>query len=92
MPDEKTGPYQVTPSSNNNVLKIALIVFGILLLVLLAEGGYYVYNNYFKAPEETSQERGPDLGEPLVVDDEPISVKAPTPSGNFNLAVGQELF
>ena len=95
MPDEKTGPYQITPSSNNNALRIALIIFGVLLIILLAEGGYYLYNNYLALPQKT-QETGPDPNKPLVVDDEPILVETPTPSPEeagktVNFAIAEEV-
>jgi hypothetical protein len=79
MPEENTSPYQTTPSSENKILRIALIVAGILLLVLLAEAGYFIYNNYLETPAPTDQGE-PDLSQPLVVDDEPISVESPSPS------------
>lgn len=92
MPENQPNPIQVTKSSDNKVLKIALTILGILFLILLAEAGYYVYNNYIKEGVSPSSQE-PDLSKPLVVDDEPIEVSDSSPipgAGNegVNFQVG----
>ncbi len=72
--DNPVQTFNQEQPSGNKFLPIILIFFGLVILVLLAEGGYIVYNNYLKqslpnievGKQETQEESLSPTSEPPV--------------------------